>query len=56
MKNKIITSFCLALIINSFFTFIFSQTGIEEWILMSFISLIVSTLLILVVMCCVDDN
>lgn len=56
MKGKIITSFCIALIITSFYAFIVSQTGIKEWAIMSFITLAVAVILILGVMCCVDDN
>lgn len=56
MKTKIITSFCLYLIICSFFTFILSQTGIKEWPIMAFITFIVGALIVLGVMYCVDKD
>ena len=56
MKSKIITSFCMALIITSFFAFILSQTGIKEWILMGFISFAVAFVLIIGLMYCTDND
>ena len=56
MKSRIITSFCLSLIITSFVAFILSQTGIREWVIMSFITLAVATMLIIGVMYCTDEE
>ena len=50
-----LTSLSLATIITAFFTFIFYQTGIKEWWVMGIISFIISTLLIRVVMYCIDE-
>lgn len=56
MKFKIIISLCLSLIISAFFGFIVSQTEIKEWPVMTLITFVVGALIILGVMCCVDDN